>query len=65
MTIKRFVYIGSPSSDVVHIHRGKLLEGEATDCGVRLRKGWKWIRHSGPPHLSQKRVCSRCVSAER
>ena len=52
----RFYYIGSPSSEVVHVHRGKLLEGEAVDCGLRLQKGWKWS--SPPPH--NKRVCKRC-----
>lgn len=53
----RFVYIGNPARTVVHIHYGKLLEGEAVACGQRLQRGWKW----GP--RKHRTVCKRCEAA--
>jgi hypothetical protein len=53
--VRRFYYIGSPASNVRHRHFGKLLEGEAVSCGLRLQKGWKW----GPLTIKQ-RLCQRC-----
>jgi ribosomal protein L34E len=52
---RRFYYVTAPGGDVVHLHWGKLLEGEKLACGRRLQKGWHWVTR----RPSMKR-CSGC-----
>lgn len=55
--MRRFTYVAAPKSKVVHLVFGKLGDGEATSCGIRMWAGWKfWTRKS----YDKRSICRRC-----
>jgi len=62
MKIVRFFYVLSPRGKVLHRLRGARVEGNKTDCGIRVHKGWPWVR---PLRRRDKfnNICKNCEKA--
>jgi hypothetical protein len=58
VSARRFFFSG-PKDGILHrVHSDVHVEGELTDCGITLRKGWRWMhRRQGA------RICKRCDAA--
>lgn len=58
MATKRFYYVGSPRSSVMH-RADSITEGNRTWCGIQMWLGWKWRRG----RLKKFKVCKKCERA--
>jgi hypothetical protein len=58
--LKRFFNVSARNSPITHRFFGKsLVEGELTQCGIRMQKGWRYWLAVAHVH----RRCKRCDSA--
>lgn len=63
MSAKRFLYVGTGRTDIVHRSYGRM-DGDRTFCGVTVLKGWRWwvgLRYV--PRNSA--ICARCEATRK
>ena len=66
--VKRFSWAIAPGRrSPRHILRGLHVEGELTDCGVRVQTSWRWARRDAMPPAEWKLhpECMRCLAAAK
>lgn len=60
--VNRFFYVKSPDSHVAHRFFAKrFIEGEPTQCGIRVQAGWRyWYAGKRPKDMDILMHCKRC-----
>ena len=59
--VRRYYYVGTGKSDIVHMTENSWVDGEKTFCGVTMRAGWPyWLGIRNVPKGSS--VCARCAA---
>lgn len=60
--VKRFFYVRSPTSSVIHVSSAPhFVEGELTWCGRRFAKGWLYFIGSRLRAVGKDRsMCAQC-----
>jgi hypothetical protein len=63
--VRRHYHVKAPTSHVAHKFRGHVfVEGELTDCGIRVQKGWLfWPSGRRPKSIDILMHCKRCDRA--
>lgn len=57
---RRFVFVQGPGGKVKHLYYGKkLVEGEATACGLPMQAGWRYASRATTLKGEHCRSCER------